>query len=80
MILTRLHEEVQPRLNDIRTKLNALDRERQPPKSKSKCNKKCTREEQADLLARFFLATGSILRAHVGLTRLHEGGGHILTE
>ncbi|KAL3808164.1 hypothetical protein ACHAXA_010650 [Cyclostephanos tholiformis] len=48
MILTRLHEEAQPLLKDIRTKLNALDLERQPPKSKSKGNKKCTREEPQD--------------------------------
>ena len=47
MILTRMHEEVQPRLNDIRKKLNALDLERQPPKDKSKCNKKCnTRKDE----------------------------------
>jgi hypothetical protein len=30
---------------DIRAKLNALDLERQPPKSKSKGIKKCTKEE-----------------------------------
>jgi hypothetical protein len=48
MILTKLHEEAQPRLKDIRTKLNALDLERQPPKSKSKGIKKCTTEEPID--------------------------------
>jgi DNA-nicking Smr family endonuclease len=48
MILTKLHEEAQPRLKDIRTRLNALDLERQPPKLKSKGNKKSTREEPID--------------------------------
>jgi hypothetical protein len=46
MILTRLHEEAEPRLKDIRTKLNALDLERQPPKSKSKGGRKCTAKEE----------------------------------
>ena len=40
MILTRLHEEVQPPINDIRMKLNALDLERH--------NKKRTRKEPND--------------------------------
>jgi hypothetical protein len=48
MILTRLHEEVQPRLSDIRTKLNALDLQRQPPKSRSICSKKCMKEVPND--------------------------------
>jgi hypothetical protein len=39
MILSKLHEEVQPRLKDIRTKLNALDLERQRPKTKNKGTK-----------------------------------------
>lgn len=40
-ILTRLHEEVEPRLKEIRNRLNALDLERQPPKKKkNKKNKK----------------------------------------
>ena len=47
MILTRLHEEAEPRLKDIRTKLNALDLERQPPKSKSMGGRKCAKEEPA---------------------------------
>jgi hypothetical protein len=48
MILTRLHEEVQPRLNEIRMKLNALELDRQPPKLKSKYNKKGTRNKPND--------------------------------
>ena len=32
MILSKLHEEMQPRLREIRMKLNTLDIERQPPK------------------------------------------------
>jgi hypothetical protein len=48
MILTRLHEEVQPRLSDIRTKLNALDLQRQPPKSRSICSEKCMKEVPND--------------------------------
>ncbi len=44
MILTRVHEEMQPRLNYIRRKLNAHDLKREPPKLKSKCEKKGTRE------------------------------------
>ena len=39
-ILTKLHEEAEPRLKEIRTRLNALDLERQPPKQKKKKNKK----------------------------------------
>ncbi|KAL3769625.1 hypothetical protein ACHAW5_008506 [Stephanodiscus triporus] len=40
MILSKLHNEVQLRLKDIRMRLNALDLERQPPKSKNKGIKK----------------------------------------
>jgi hypothetical protein len=49
MILSKLHEEMQPRLRDIRMKLNTLDIERQPPKSKNKGGRKCTKEEPIDL-------------------------------
>lgn len=38
--LSKLHEEAQPRLKEIRTRLNALDLERQPPKEKRKNKKK----------------------------------------
>ncbi|KAL3789137.1 hypothetical protein ACHAW5_007073 [Stephanodiscus triporus] len=48
MILSKLHDEVQPRLKDIRMKLNALDLERQPPKSKNQGHKKGTKEEPDD--------------------------------
>jgi hypothetical protein len=48
IILSKLHDEVQPRLKDIRTKLNALDLERQPPKSKNQGHKKSTKEESDD--------------------------------
>eukprot|EP00584_Thalassiosira_punctigera_P025299 CAMPEP_0172576730 /NCGR_PEP_ID=MMETSP1067-20121228/137872_1 /TAXON_ID=265564 ORGANISM="Thalassiosira punctigera, Strain Tpunct2005C2" /NCGR_SAMPLE_ID=MMETSP1067 /ASSEMBLY_ACC=CAM_ASM_000444 /LENGTH=310 /DNA_ID=CAMNT_0013369407 /DNA_START=1068 /DNA_END=1997 /DNA_ORIENTATION=- len=34
--LSKLHEEIQPRLKEIRTRLNALDLKRQAPKKKSK--------------------------------------------
>jgi hypothetical protein len=49
MILSKLHEEMQPRLGEIRMKLNTLDIERQPPKSKNKGGRKCTKEEPIDL-------------------------------
>ena len=48
MILSKLHEEMQPRLRDIRMKLNTLDIERRPPKSKNKGGRKCTKEEPID--------------------------------
>jgi DNA-nicking Smr family endonuclease len=35
-LLTKLHEEVENKLKEIRTRLNALDLERQPPKQKKK--------------------------------------------
>ena len=35
-VLSKLHEEVQSQLKDIRMRLNALDLERQPPKQKKK--------------------------------------------
>ena len=40
MTLSRVHEEVQPRLKTIRTRLNALGLERQPPKKKKTTKKK----------------------------------------
>jgi len=46
MILSKLHEEVQPRLREIRMKRNILDIERQPPKSKNKSGMKCTPKEE----------------------------------
>ncbi|KAL3768182.1 hypothetical protein ACHAW5_007916 [Stephanodiscus triporus] len=42
MILSKLHEEVQLRLKDIRTRLNALDLDHQQPKSKNTGIKKST--------------------------------------
>ena len=39
-ILSKLNEEVQPRLKEIRMRLNALDLERQPPKKKKKNKRK----------------------------------------
>ena len=39
-ILSKLHEEAGLRLKDIRTLLNALDLQRQPPKQKKKKNRK----------------------------------------
>lgn len=38
--LSKLHEEAQPRLKGIRTRLTALDLERQPPKQKKRKKKK----------------------------------------
>ena len=38
--LTKLHEEAEPQLKEIRMRLNALDLERQPPKQKKRKNKK----------------------------------------
>jgi len=38
-LLSKLHEEAEPRLKEIRTRLNSLDLERQPPKKK-KTNKR----------------------------------------
>ena len=49
MILSKLHEEVQPRLREIRMKLNNLDIERQPPKSNNKGCRKCAKEEPIEL-------------------------------
>ena len=46
MILSKLHEEVQPRLREIPMKLNTLDIKRQPPKSKNKSGMKCTPKEE----------------------------------
>ena len=48
MILSKLHEEMQPRLREIRLKLNILNIERQPPKSKSKVGRKCAKEDPID--------------------------------
>ncbi len=45
MILSKLHEEMQYRLREIRMKLNTLDIERQPPKSKNKGGRKCAAKE-----------------------------------
>ncbi|KAL7543600.1 hypothetical protein ACHAXR_012912 [Thalassiosira sp. AJA248-18] len=42
-LLTKLHEEVQPQLKEIRNRLNALDLERQPPKQQKKKNKRKTK-------------------------------------
>jgi hypothetical protein len=39
-VLSKLHEEVQSQLKDIRMRLNALDLERQPPKQKKKNKRK----------------------------------------
>ena len=48
-ILTKLHEEVHPRLKEIRNLLNALDLERQQPKQKEKhARKKTTKENIID--------------------------------
>ena len=38
--LTKLHEEAEPLLKEIRMRLNALDLERQPPKQKKRKNRK----------------------------------------
>ena len=48
MILSKLHDEVQPRLKDIQTRLSALDLERQPPKSKNQGHKKGAKKEPDD--------------------------------
>jgi dsDNA-specific endonuclease/ATPase MutS2 len=48
MILSKLHEEMQPRLREIRMKLNTLNIERQPPKSKNKGGRKCAKEDSID--------------------------------
>jgi len=45
IILLKLHEEMQPRLREIRLKLNNLNIQRQPPKSKHKVGRKCAKEE-----------------------------------
>ncbi len=49
IILSKILEEVQPRLREIRMKLNNLDIERQPPKSKNKGGRKFAKEEPIDL-------------------------------
>ena len=48
MILSKLHDEVQPRLKDIQTRLNTLDLKRQPPKLKNQGHKKSTKEKSDD--------------------------------
>ncbi|KAL3770451.1 hypothetical protein ACHAW5_001205 [Stephanodiscus triporus] len=48
ILLSKLHDEVQPRLKDIRTRLNTLDLERQPPKTKNKGINKSTKEGPED--------------------------------
>jgi len=47
-ILSKLHEEVQLRLKEIRTRLNGLDLERQPPKQKRKSKRKKKNQENVD--------------------------------
>merc|ERR1712087_117965 len=42
MKLSKVHEEVQPRLKDIRIGLNALDLKRQPPKQRKTTKRKKT--------------------------------------
>eukprot|EP00584_Thalassiosira_punctigera_P003793 CAMPEP_0172538824 /NCGR_PEP_ID=MMETSP1067-20121228/10140_1 /TAXON_ID=265564 ORGANISM="Thalassiosira punctigera, Strain Tpunct2005C2" /NCGR_SAMPLE_ID=MMETSP1067 /ASSEMBLY_ACC=CAM_ASM_000444 /LENGTH=480 /DNA_ID=CAMNT_0013324399 /DNA_START=123 /DNA_END=1564 /DNA_ORIENTATION=+ len=44
-MLTRLHEEMQPQLKRIRTRLNALDLQRQPSKQKRHLKKKDTKQD-----------------------------------
>jgi uncharacterized membrane protein YheB (UPF0754 family) len=44
-ILSKLHQEMQPRLKEIRMKLNTLSLERQSPKSRKKKSKKSMKEE-----------------------------------
>jgi len=45
--LSKLHEEAQPRLKEIRTRLNAIDLERQPPKQKKRKKKKKKKKDAA---------------------------------
>ena len=45
-LLTKLHEEAEPQLREIRLRLNALDLERQPPKQKKKNKKKKNKKAQ----------------------------------
>ncbi|KAL7540964.1 hypothetical protein ACHAXR_010523 [Thalassiosira sp. AJA248-18] len=47
-ILTKLHEEVQPRLKEIRNRLNALKLERQPRKQKKRCQTKTKSKGNVD--------------------------------
>ncbi len=49
-ILSKLHEEMQPRLREIRMTLNTLGLERQSPKSRNKKNKKVTKEDTNHLI------------------------------
>merc|ERR1711957_887828 len=39
-MLSRVHDEAQPRLKRLRTRLNALDLQRQPPKQRKKTKRK----------------------------------------
>jgi len=48
--LSKLHEEVEHRLKEIRMKLNALDLERQPRKQKRQSNKKKKKNDLAQLI------------------------------
>ena len=45
--LTKLHEEAEPQLKEIRMRLNALDLERQPRKQKKRKNKKKSKQSNA---------------------------------
>jgi len=45
-ILSKLHEEVEPRLKEIRTRLNSLDLERQPRKQKKKNKRKMKKTKE----------------------------------
>ena len=44
-VLSKLHEEMQPRLREIRVTLNTLSLEKQSPRSRNKKNKKVTKED-----------------------------------
>jgi len=52
-MLSKLHEEVQHRLKEIRRRLNALDLERQPPKQKKKNTKKAKAKVDLQILPNF---------------------------
>lgn len=57
IMLSKLHEEVQPCLKEIGTRLNALGLERQPPKQKSK-NKRRKKNIKENANPQFLLESG----------------------
>ena len=70
-LLSRMHEEAQPRLKDIRTRLNALNLERQPPKRRKAAKREKARDGADSRIAPDAAAGGKAGRAQF-LVRVGE--------